>query len=64
LKALLEAYAAMQNVVTVNGNGVGHIYAPEPVKTTDVHGNRLQYEANLKENDSAHDFNVKHVIRM
>jgi hypothetical protein len=58
LKAWLEAYAAKQAVVTVNANGVGHIYAQEPFKTTDVHGNRLQYEANLKENDSAHGFVV------
>jgi hypothetical protein len=55
----LEAYAAKQVVVTVNADGVGHIYAQEPVKTTDVHGYRLQYEANLKENDSANGFDVE-----
>jgi hypothetical protein len=59
LKAWLEAYAAKQVVVTVNGNGVGNIDAQEPVKAADVHGNRLQYEANLKENDSAHGFDVE-----
>jgi hypothetical protein len=59
LKAWLEAYAAKQVVVTVNANGVGHIYAQEPDKTTDVHGNRLQYKANVKENDSAHGFDVE-----
>jgi hypothetical protein len=30
-----------------------------PIKTTNVHGSRLQYEANLKENDSAHGFVVE-----
>jgi hypothetical protein len=45
-------------VVTVNADVVGHIYAQEPVETTDVHGNELQYEANLKENDSSHGFDV------
>jgi hypothetical protein len=59
LKAWLEAYAAKQAVVTVNADGVGHIYAQAPAKTTDVHGNRLQYEANLKENDSSHGFDVE-----
>jgi hypothetical protein len=55
----LEASAAKHDVVKVNADGVGHIYAQEPVKTTDVHGNSLQYEANLKENDSAHGFDVE-----
>jgi hypothetical protein len=59
LKAWLEAYAAKHVVVTVNADGVGHINAQEPVKTTDVHGNRLQYESNLTENDSAHGFDVE-----
>jgi hypothetical protein len=59
LKALLEACAAKQVVFTVNGNGVDHIYDQKPVKTTDVHGNRLQYEAKLKENNSAHGFDVE-----
>jgi hypothetical protein len=59
LKAWLEAYAAKQAVLTVNANGIGHIYAQEPIKETDVHGNRLQYEANLKENDSAYGFDVE-----
>jgi hypothetical protein len=59
LKAWLEAYAAKHVVVTVNADAVGHIYAQEPIKTTDVHGNRLQYEANLKENDPAHGFDVE-----
>jgi hypothetical protein len=59
LKAWLEAYASKHVFVTVNADGVGHIYAQEPAKTTDVHGNRLQYEASLKENDSAHGFDVK-----
>jgi hypothetical protein len=48
-----------QVVVTVNIDGIGHIYTQEQVKTTDVHGNRLQYEANLKENDSSHGFDVE-----
>jgi hypothetical protein len=39
-----------------NADVFGHIDAQEPIKTTDVHGNRLQYEASLKENDSAHGF--------
>jgi hypothetical protein len=59
LKALLEAYAAKHVVVTVNVESVGYFYAQEPIKTTDVHGNRLQYEVNLKENDSAHGFVVE-----
>jgi hypothetical protein len=59
LKAWLEANAAKQVVGTVNADGVGHMHAQEPVKTTNVHGNRLQYEANLKENDSAHGFDVE-----
>jgi hypothetical protein len=68
LKAWLEAYAARHVVLMVNADGVGHIYAQEPIKTTGVHGNRLQYEANLKENDSeanlkendsAHGFDVE-----
>jgi hypothetical protein len=59
LKAWLEACAAKQVVVTVIADGIGLIYAQEPVKTTDVHGNRLQYEANLKENDSSHGFDVE-----
>jgi hypothetical protein len=58
LKAWLEAYAAKQVVVTVNAKDAGHIYAQEPVKTTDIHGNRLQYEANLKENNSARSSDV------
>jgi hypothetical protein len=57
-KAWLEAYASKQVVATVNADVVAHIYAQEPVKTTDVHGNELQYEANLKENDSSHGFDV------
>jgi hypothetical protein len=57
--AWLEAYAAKQAVTTVNADVVGHIDAQELVKTTDVHGNRLQYEANLKEHDSAHGFDVE-----
>jgi hypothetical protein len=44
---------------TVNTDVVDHIYAQEPVKTTHFHGNRLQYEANVKENDSANSFDVK-----
>jgi hypothetical protein len=59
LKAWLEAYAAEHVVVTFNADGIGHIYAQEPFKTPDVHGNRLQYETNLKENDSAHGFDVE-----
>jgi hypothetical protein len=59
LKAWLEAYAAKQVVVMVNANGVHHIYAQEPAKTTNFYGNRLQYEANLKENNSAHGFDVE-----
>jgi hypothetical protein len=59
LKALVGGICAKHVVVTVNSDGVGHIYAQEPVKTTDIHGNRLQYEANLKENDSAHGFDVE-----
>jgi hypothetical protein len=58
-KAWLEAYAAKHVVATVNADVVGHIYAQETVKTTDVHGNRLQYEANLKENGSANGFDVE-----
>jgi hypothetical protein len=57
-KSWLEAYAANQVVATVNADVVGQIYAQKQVKTTDVHGNRLQYEANLKKNDSAHGFDV------
>jgi hypothetical protein len=56
---LVEGNTAKHVVVTVNADGVGHIYAQEPVKTTDVHGNKFQYEANLKENDSAHGFDVE-----
>jgi hypothetical protein len=59
LKAWLEAYAAKQVVVTVNADGIGHIYAQEPDKTADVHGNRLQYKANWKESDSANGFDVE-----
>jgi hypothetical protein len=59
LKACLEAYAAKHVVGTVNADGVGYIYAQEPIKTTDVHVNRLEYEANLKENDSAQGFVVE-----
>jgi hypothetical protein len=29
------------------------------MKTTNVHGNRFQYKANLKENDFAHGFDVE-----
>jgi hypothetical protein len=59
LKAWLDAYASKHVVVTVNADGVGHIDAQEPIKTTNVHGNRLQYEANLKENDSSHGFEAE-----
>jgi hypothetical protein len=55
----LEVYTAKQVVTTVNADVVGHIYAQEPVITTDVHGNELQYEANLKENNSSHGFDVE-----
>jgi hypothetical protein len=58
-KTWLEVYAAKQVVTTVNADVVGHIYAQEPVKTTNIHGNRLQYKANLKENDSSHGFDVE-----
>jgi hypothetical protein len=44
----LEEYASKKVVATANADVVGHIYAQEPVKTTDVHGNKLQYEASLK----------------
>jgi hypothetical protein len=44
LKAWLEAYAAKHVDVTVNADVVGHIDAKEPIKSTDVHGNRLQYD--------------------
>jgi hypothetical protein len=57
--AWLEAYAAKQVVTTVNADVVGHIDAKEPIKTTDVHGNSLQYEPNLKENNSSHGFIVE-----
>jgi hypothetical protein len=43
LKAWLEEYVAKHAVVTVNADGVGYIYAQEPVKTTDFHGSRLLY---------------------
>jgi hypothetical protein len=59
LKAWLKAYAAKHVVVTVNADVVGHIDAQDSIKTTDVHGNRLQCEANLKKNDSAHGFDVE-----
>jgi hypothetical protein len=59
LKAWLEVYSAKHVVATANSDVVGHIDAQEPIKTTDFHGNRLQYEANLKENDSAHGFVVE-----
>jgi hypothetical protein len=58
-KAWLEAYAAKQVAATVNADVVGHIYAQEPSKMTDVHDNRLQYESNLKENDTANGFDVE-----
>jgi hypothetical protein len=38
---MLEAYSAKQVVATVNADVAAHIYAHKPVKTTDVHGNRL-----------------------
>jgi hypothetical protein len=60
LEAWLEANAAKQVSVTVNVNGVGQIYAQEPVQTTDVHGNRLQYEAIKKENDPGFDVETLH----
>jgi hypothetical protein len=59
LKAWLEAYAAKQVVVTVIADGIGRFYAQHPVKTTDVHGNWLQYKANLKENVSSHGFDAE-----
>jgi hypothetical protein len=59
LKAWLEAYATKHVVGMVNADSVGHMHAQEPETTTDVHGNRLEYEANLKENDSAHGFDVE-----
>jgi hypothetical protein len=58
-KAWLEAYTAKLVVATVNADVVGHLYDQEPVKTANVHGNRLQYEANLKENGSASGFDVE-----
>jgi hypothetical protein len=57
--AWLEAYSAKQVVDTVNADVVGHIFTQEPFKTTNVHGNELQYEANLKENDSSNGFDVE-----
>jgi hypothetical protein len=58
-KAWLEAYAAKLVVSTVNADVVGHIYDQELVKTTDVHSNELQYEANLMENDFSHGFDIE-----
>jgi hypothetical protein len=55
----LEAYAAKQAVATVNADVVCHIDAQEPIKTINVHGSRLQYEANLKEKYSAYVFVVE-----
>jgi hypothetical protein len=55
----LEAYAAKQVVVTVNSDVVGQFYAQEPVKTAAVHGNRFQYEANMKKNSYANGFDVE-----